>query len=95
LNGDEQVIICTDANPYQVGSMTFLKGKPATAYTKKLANETPCTTTGPELLSIVNTLKAHHDVLSHYKIKVYTNNHTQVYEHIDTEHVACWCLIPQ
>jgi hypothetical protein len=95
LNSGEQIIIHKDASPYLVGSVTFLKGKPTTAYNQKLTAETCCTTTGHKLLSIVITLKAHHDILLCYKIKIYTDRQNLVHDYFDTKHVARWHLILQ
>jgi hypothetical protein len=87
LNNEELVIIQMDVNPYLVGSVILLKGKPIVAYCPNLANKTCCTTTRNELCSIIMKLSAQPDILPRYKVEVCTKNRHLRCEHVDAEHV--------
>jgi len=68
--------------------------KPIAFYSRKLnPAQTRCTAAERELLSIVETLKEHRNMLLGQTIKVFTDHKNLVCKHFNTERVMCWRLL--
>jgi hypothetical protein len=80
----------TDASHYQLGGVVSQDGRPIAFYSRKLTDtQTHYTTTEHELLSIMETLKGHRNILLGQEIEVFTNHENLVYKHFNTERVMC------
>ena len=87
-------VIHTDASHYQLGGVISQDGKPIAFYSRKLNDaQTRYTTTERELLSIVETLKAHRNILLGHEIVVHTDHKNLVYKTFNTERVMRWRLL--
>jgi hypothetical protein len=83
-----------DASHCQLGGVASQDGKPLAFHIKKLTDtQTRRATTERDLLSIVETLKKHYNILLGHKIEVFADHKNLVCNHFDTERVVCWCLI--
>ena len=86
--------IHTDASHYQLGAVISQSGKPIAFFSRKLnLAQTRYTTTERELLSIVETLKEHRNILLGQQIKVFTDHKNLVHKTFNTERVMRWQLI--
>jgi len=86
--------IHTDASHCQLGDVVSQQGKPIAFYSRKLnPAQSRCTTTERELLSIVETLKEHRNMLLGQEIEVFTDHKNLVYKHFNTERVMRWQLL--
>ena len=87
-------VIHTDASHYQLGAVISQDNKPIAFYSRKLNDaQTRYTTTERELLSIVETLKEHRNILLGHEIIVCTDHKNLVYKHFNTERVMRWRLL--
>ena len=78
----------TDASHYQLGAVISQEGKPIGFYSRKLnPAQTRHTTTERELLSIVETLKEHRNILLGHEIEVFTDHQNLVYKTFNTKRV--------
>jgi len=86
--------IHTDASHYQLGAVISQDNKPIAFYSRKLnPAQTRCTTTERELLSIVETLKEHRNILLGHEIEVFTDHQNLVCKTFNTERVMRWRLL--
>ena len=87
-------IIHTDAGHCQLGAVISQDGKPVAFCGQKLnPAQTRYTTTERELLSIVETVKEHRNILLGQQIEVFTDHKNLVYKTFNTERVMRWRLI--
>ena len=87
-------IIHTDASHYQLGAVISQDGEPVAFHSRKLnPAQTRCTATERGLLSVVETLKEHRNVLLGQQMEVFTNHKNLVYKTFNTERVMRWRLI--
>ena len=85
--------MCTDASHYQLGAVISQDCKPIAFHSRKLnPAQTRCTTTERELLSTVETLKEHHNVLLGHEIEVFTDHKNLTCKTFNTERVMRWRL---
>jgi len=86
--------IYTDASHCQVGAAVSQEGKPIAFHSRKLNPvQTRHTTAERELLSTVETLKEHRNMLLGQQIEVFTDHKNPVCKHFNTERVVCWRLL--
>ena len=80
--------IHTDASHHQLGAVTSQEGKPIAFHSRKLNDaQTRYTTTERELLSVVETLKEHRNILMGHRIEVFTDHKNLTYKQFNTEQV--------
>ena len=71
--------IHTDASHYQLGAVISQDGKPIAFHSRKLnPAQTRCTTTERELLSVVETLKEHRNILLGHEMEVFTDQESHL-----------------
>jgi hypothetical protein len=93
LNSREITLVLTDANPYIVGSVIIMKGKPVMAHSQNHTRQPRRTTTKNELRSIITKLRAQPDILTEYEGLVFTDNQSVWYVHVNAESDTPWQLI--
>jgi hypothetical protein len=93
LNNREMILVLMDVNPYIVGSMITLKGKPVMAHSQNHTRQPRRTTTRKELRSIITELRAQPDIPTKYEAQVCTDNQSVRYGHVNTESNKPWQLI--
>jgi len=93
-NFNEPFQIHTNASHYQLGAAASQEGKPIAFCSRELnPAQTRCTTTERELLSTVETLKEHRNMLLGQQIEVFTDHKNLVHKHFNTERVMRWRLL--
>ena len=87
-------VIHTDASHYQLGGVISQNNRPIAFHSGKLNDaQTRHTTTERELLSIVETLKAHRNIPLGQRIIVHTDHKNLVCKTFNTERVMRWRLL--
>jgi hypothetical protein len=95
-NFSEEFEIHTDASDYQLGATIRQKGKPIAFFSRKLTGaQLNYTMTEKELLSIIECLKAFHNILYGQRIVVWTDHNNLVTEATisQSQRVQRWRLI--
>jgi len=86
--------IHADASQYQLGAVVSQEGKPIAFYSCKFnPAQTRYTAAERELLSTVETLKEHRNMLRGQTIEVFTDHKNLVCKHFNVERVMQWRLL--
>jgi len=86
--------IHADASHCQSGAVVSQEGKPTAFCSRKLnPAQTRCTAAERELLSTVDTLKEHRNMLLGQTIKVFTDHKNLVHDHFNMDRVMRWRLL--